>query len=163
MSIGRFQGADVSLHDLIEEFVGDDDEPDAHHVARMVLARLVQDQETAVRLLTPLVTAAVTNRWRIATARVEKVSALVSGPIADPMADRQAFLAERFYVPDVGLVTWEEATVAHHEARIAFLSKQIDGMVQTVTRHQEAVSLIRGTRRAKNLRDVYQRQARQAS
>lgn len=152
----------VSLSELIDEFVNGDPNADTRDIAEKVLARLMRDRDSAMQFLLPLVAHAITTRWRIAMLRTERASVLEPGP-ADPTADRQAFLAERFYVPDVGFVTWEEATVAHHEARIEFLSKKIVGLEQTVARHQEAIELIQAAGRAKNLRDVYTRKQRKAS
>jgi hypothetical protein len=52
-------------------------------------------------------------------------------------------LPEGFAIPDGRFVTWAEATVEDHEARIEWLQGQIEALGQDVDRHQQAIKLIR--------------------
>lgn len=50
---------------------------------------------------------------------------------------------ERFVTARGVWVTWGQATIDDHRARIALLNKQITGIQQTVTQHETAIELIR--------------------
>lgn len=67
----------------------------------------------------------------------------VAMPMIVPTNDlfRDLFL-QRFSVGDGREVTWGDATVEDHEARIAFLELQARGLMDTVERHRASIALI---------------------
>lgn len=68
---------------------------------------------------------------------------------------RAELLASSFAVDGKrGRVLWGEATVADHEARIAYLTTKLVGLRTTISKHEEAVALIKSKRRAKCLNDL---------
>ena len=59
--------------------------------------------------------------------------------------DVAAFLAlfsKRFSIGNGEMVTWGDATIAHHEQRIAFLENMRGGITETIERHRNAITLI---------------------
>lgn len=53
---------------------------------------------------------------------------------------RFAFLRDAFALPDGTFVTWGEATVLDHEARVAMLHKLRDGIERTISKHQSVMA-----------------------
>lgn len=56
-------------------------------------------------------------------------------------SSRSDYLAERFYTGS-RYVTWGEATVEDHQARIVYLETLVAGTRRTIDRHREAVASI---------------------
>lgn len=63
----------------------------------------------------------------------------------DDTTDRKAWLAARFTVGGGRWVTWGDATIADHEARIQFLDRYRSGIDRTIGRHSAAVDLLKST------------------
>lgn len=51
-------------------------------------------------------------------------------------------LDSKFALPDGTMVTWGEATLEHHNLRIAMLSQNVEGNLQAIKRHEEAIRSI---------------------
>lgn len=142
----------MGLHDLVMahlEETGDDIEL----LAMAVLEDLMNDREALDAVVLPALRHEIRRYLRVLTLQTEKDS-IVGKPPADPAADRMAFLNERFFVPGIGFITWAEATVAHHEARIAYLNTKIYGIQETANRHLEAIKQIEAAG-AKTLGEVH--------
>ena len=52
-------------------------------------------------------------------------------------------LATAFALGDGESVTWGRATIAQHEQRIEMLAKNVSGGIETATRHQAAINMIK--------------------
>ena len=147
------------LHDMFEEeadkYYKAGDEPDLDEIAERIIGRL-QNRPKAqlIEAMKPPVRYYLTTLLRARVSYAERNSPLEHMTPADPTADRMAFLSERFYVPNIGFVTWAQATIDHHLLRIEFLQKKIDGLEMTINRHHEAITLIEGAK-VQNLGQVY--------
>lgn len=139
----------MSIFDRIREAVveHDDDEAAATAVYRKVTkadlrALIVRECQHARRTM---------------TSRVERAAFRPSrnpGEV-DPLAARQDLLDEEFYAdPDRGYVKWGKATVADHEARIAYLKALSAGIEESIARHETALAIIRESDGATCLADV---------
>lgn len=131
----------MTLSELMDQFLGDREEEELTAVAEQMLNHLLKNRDLLVELLTPVLRSELHNRLRYRTRQTERNSFL-SRKQADPMADRNAFLLERFYVPKVGFVTWADATVDDHRVRIEYLTEKILGITETVERHETAIKQI---------------------
>lgn len=65
-----------------------------------------------------------------------------NGTPVDPVSERQKLLGQSFYTLEYGRVTWGEARVEHHKARVEYLRMQVEGIEDTIDRHRRAVELI---------------------
>lgn len=65
------------------------------------------------------------------------------GTPVNPTARRSQFLQSTFALPDGRRVTWGEATIQDHEARIAYLSKQQKGIGETIGLHRSVINEIK--------------------
>lgn len=88
-----------------------------------------------VLVLTPIIRDACRDEFRAAGRAVERSG----GERSDPSLERKLFLSERFAVGDGRYVTWGEATVADHEARIAMLEALRNGIAESIGRHERAI------------------------
>lgn len=132
----------MGLHDLIEKYATTGNE-DAEYLTRVIFDDLLHDAELLTEVLMPALKQRITHYLRVQALQAEKNSVLDSKPTADPTADRLAFLNERFFVPGVGLVTWAEATIEHHLARISYLNDKAQGILDTAARHEVAIADIK--------------------
>ena len=146
----------MSLSEYLERHIVEGDE-DLDQVASAILEELVTDPDTLYELLLPVLRGYITHYMRVLTLRSEQESLLSDRPTANPTADRMAFLQERFYCgPSIGHVSWAEATIAHHEARIAYQNSKVTGFMEDIARHQEAIKQIKEAG-VRNLGEVYKR------
>ncbi len=125
----------ASLEEIYQEqaVVGD-----PTSTANCLAVRLGLDMEqTAV--LTPLLRQYCMGRERGRVRAVER-QVLPTGSLST--GDYRDLLREFFFVPGYGRVAWGEATVVHHEARIAMLSMQRAGIDSTIARHRWAIEQI---------------------
>jgi hypothetical protein len=130
---------DPSLRDLIREADTDRTVADAD-LARRLLDALMQRGQ--VGLLVTILTDEVRRVRRFQVARVERQTFGAQG--GEPAEGGWLrLLPESFVLPDGRMVTWGQATVEDHEARIGWLRGQMDALGQDVDRHQQAVKLIR--------------------
>lgn len=133
------------LHAVLRQALTDHASTD-QEVARFVLAELGV-RGKASDLLVPLV-AQETNwvrriEWRAVEKRAARDLRSALGPTVDVSGARAELLASSFPLGDGRWVTWGEATIADHEARIDFLAKQRDGIVATIGRHADAIDTIK--------------------
>lgn len=94
-----------------------------------------------MELLRPLVRAEVVMHRRQQTARHER--AVFTGEAADPIAARRVLALDPLYVPGRARVTWGNATIQDHLARIAYLEAQVEGTVAAIDRHRLAIAEIK--------------------
>lgn len=64
------------------------------------------------------------------------------GNVVDSVGERKRLLDASFALGDGRFVRWGEATIADHEARVAFLEAHVAGVRTTIDRHLEAVALL---------------------
>lgn len=145
----------MGLQELIDQHNTDD----ADELALLIFEEVMQDQELIEQIVMPALRAAVSHHLRMAALNNEKAGLMSGKPTADPNADRLAFLADKFYAPPYGLVTWGEATVEMHQARIDYLNKKVNGLVDTITRHDKAIQEIKDAG-AKNLGEIHGKRRR---
>ena len=69
-----------------------------------------------------------------------------------------ALLSTRFSTGKGKTVTWGDATIEHHQQRIAFLENMRGGIAETIERHQNAIKIIRD-RDVECLNETYQEAA----
>lgn len=117
---------------------------DASLTAQRISARLdLTEEQYAV--LSPLLRQFCLGRDRVRVRSIERQAlpgpAIPEGAPSRP-SEYRALLHECFFVPGVGTVAWGEATVEHHRARIAMLSKQRAGIDSTIERHEWAIERI---------------------
>jgi hypothetical protein len=148
----------MGLHELIEEHV-DSLDGDPELLAVAIFEEILSDPELLQEIVLPALRAAIRNRLRMLALTAERSSILDAKPGADPAADRLAFLAEKFFVPGVGFVTWAEASIEHHEARIAYLQSKVAGLIDTQERHQRAIIEIKKAG-VKNLGEIHGKRRR---
>lgn len=148
----------MGLAELIEEHVTETD-GDAELLAMLIFEQIMNDAELLQEVVMPALRHEIRSRLRMLAAAIERDSVLSNAPTANPDADRLAFLAERFYAPPYGFVTWGEATIEQHEARIDYLNKKVNGLVDTISRHDKAIQEIRGAG-VKTLGDIHGKRRR---
>lgn len=127
-----------TLRDLIRE-VDTDRTAEEVELARRVLATLTGSGQ--LDLLLPILADEIRRVRRHRTARIER--ATIGGQGEGAEGGWLRLLPEGFVLPDGRWVTWGEATVEDHEARIGWLSGQIEALGQDVDRHQQAIKVIR--------------------
>lgn len=133
--------------ELVREVIATN-EGDDLAIALEVLARAGASKRTTDALLVVVVDAVGTVR-RNDTRNVER-SVFGSGSkrrnlgeIIDSRNLRKQLVDECFFLGDGGPpIRWGEATVEQHRAYIAMLEKQIVGTQATITRHEDAITLI---------------------
>lgn len=129
----------------------DDDE----EAARAVLDA-ARTRKDVVALVLPLVVAEANHqrrhRSRAVERRVER-----GGQDRDPVdvaKDRGEWLKQQIALGDGRVISWADATVDDHEARIAYLTRLRDGIDRTIQRHRAAVAMIQAAESAKCLGDL---------
>lgn len=145
----------MGLGELINQHSTDD----ADELTRLILEEVLTDEELIETIVVPALRNAIVMTLRHMTLYNEQHSTLSNKPTADPNADRLAFLADKFYAPPYGLVTWSEATIDMHTARIDYLNKKVNGLVDTITRHDRAIQEIKEAG-AKNLGEIHGKRRR---
>lgn len=152
----------MGLSELIQTHMTTGNE-DADYLTRVIFNAVLADGELVQTILMPALHRAVYHHMRQMALAAEKQSLLSNKPTADPVADRLAFLKEKFYVPGVGFVPWGEATIEHHTLRISYLSDKAQSILDTAARHEVAITQIKEAK-AKNLNEVHKpRRQRKAS
>lgn len=129
----------MTLRDLIRDL---DTDPKVEEVelARTAIATLSTTGQ--LDLLLPVLADEVRRVRRAHVLRVERASFGTGGEAAEGGWLR--LLPEGFANPRTGSwVTWGEATVEDHEARIGWLQGQMEALGQDVDRHQQAIKVIR--------------------
>lgn len=129
---------------------------DAATVAERVMAAIGLPERWRP-VMAPLVASACADRLRVQVRAIEAATfspgprpapkgrpAVVVGKGAfEPDVKKlRALLNERFALGDGTAVTWGDATVAQHRARITILLSQEKGLVETRQRHDAAIDLI---------------------
>lgn len=102
------------------------------------IVKALRLRPSQAEVLMPLVRDECRRAWRHSATGVERLG----GRRSDPALERKLFLSERFAVGDGRYVTWGEATVADHEARIAMLEALRNGIAESIGRHQRAIEEI---------------------
>lgn len=138
-------GGDVRT---LREWVPDDFDGDSAALAGDILRELLRHPRLARAVLYPLVLAHVDavlrTRVRITEAEVIPSIRKHGARVFRPALDRKAmYLRMKFALGDGTEVTWGDATVDQHLARIAMLERQVAGVSQTIERHRYAVDAIR--------------------
>ena len=77
---------------------------------------------------------------------------------SDSLKTFLALLSTRFSTGDGEIVTWGDATIAHHQRRISFLENMRGGITETIERHHNAIKIIRD-RDVECLNETYQEAA----
>lgn len=128
-----------TLRDLIREVDTD------RSVEEMELARAVSETLSGsgrLHLLLPILADEIRRVRRAHVLRVERATFRKAGEPAEGGWLR--LLPEGFANPRTGRwVTWGQATVEDHEARIGWLTGQMEALGQDVDRHQQAIKIIR--------------------
>lgn len=128
-----------TLRDLIREA---DTDPTAEEVelARTLIEALRSSGQ--FDLLLPVLADEIR---RVRRAHVLRVERATFGPTGGEAAEGGwlRLLPEGFVLPDGRWVTWGEATVEDHEARIGWLTGQMEALGQDVDRHRQAIKVIR--------------------
>lgn len=138
----------MTLHEMIRSEI--DSKPatnDAGQIARGLVRKL-----SAAHIL-ELLTSAVRTAMRTEVRGIEAVAfreritrqALLVKPIAfdaNASAAVQQLLRARFECGRGRSVSWGDATVEDHRARIGLLAAQRDGLNETIARHEEAIRTI---------------------
>lgn len=145
----------MGLQELIDQHNTDD----ADELARLIFEEVMSDEELIEQIVMPALRSAVVHHMRLAALNNEKAGLMSGKPTADPTADRLAFLADKFYAPPFGLVTWGEATIEMHQARIDYLNKKVNGLMDTITRHDTAIQDIKMAG-VKNLSEIHGKRRR---
>ena len=133
-----------AIYERIRRHLTDDPEADDTTIAGRIMEELrVPARPTAVLL--PVVAASVRLQRRGGTRSSERKA---FGPAQDLESCEDRVLARKhlmstaFPVEQGRFVSWADATVAEHEARIEFLTKLAGGIHATIDRHREAIRLI---------------------
>lgn len=140
----------MGLSELILQYESEDPE----ELALAILQDVLNSEDLILEIVVPALRSAIITALRNMAREAEEHSYLSNKPTADPTADRMAFLAEKFYVPGVGFVSWAEATVDHHQMRIDYLNRKVNGLIDTITRHDKAIQEIRKAK-VKNLGELH--------
>jgi hypothetical protein len=138
-----------TINQLIAEVAEEHPHLGAEGVADIVAKRATKAQTR------PLIAAEVEHTLRTITREAEqeafasmcKRSHRDSEPVERtpmPEAFRRLF-PRSFAVGDGNHVAWGKATVEQHEERVAFLSRQRDGINSTIERHSRAADILRST------------------
>lgn len=128
-----------NLRDLIRD-LDTDRTVEEVELARGLLATLSATGQ--LDLLLPVLADEVRRVRRAHVLRVERASFGTDSKVAEGGWLR--LLPEGFANPRTGRwITWGNATVEDHEARIGWLTGQIDALGQDVDRHQRAIKVIR--------------------
>jgi hypothetical protein len=110
----------MGLNELIAEHVVDAGE-DVEYLTEIIFEQIINNKELVQEIILPALRHEIRNRLRLLARSFEDDSLLSGKPTANPAADRLAFLREMFYCGTaIGMVSWADATIAHHEARIAY-------------------------------------------
>lgn len=64
------------------------------------------------------------------------------GKKTNPAIERSEALAETFYTGE-HWISWGEATISDHEARVTFLTRQRDGLNESIKRHLDTIAMLR--------------------
>ena len=116
---------------------------DDDKAAEAALDDLGKLNQRARGLLLPVLSEAVLMVRRADTRQVERatpVRAVWDGETS--LERRRQRLEQTFPLPDGRRVSWLEATVADHLARIEYLRLHIAGVERTIAEHQDAIDLI---------------------
>lgn len=109
------------------------------------LLRALHVPGPAITILLPVIANAVRLVVRDGTREAERA---VFSPEANSAeatsATRTGFLANTFALPDGRWVTWGEATIADHAARIEYLEKLRGGIELTIGRHRDTIERLTG-------------------
>ena len=127
------------MSDWLDSFV---DIADNRKAAEAALDDLRLHGQRTRRLLAPILAEALLIRRRSQTRSIERTVPLDSLADRSRVADRRRLLDEHFTVGD-RYVSWGDATIADHEARIAYLRRYIAGLNDTIERHYQAITMIR--------------------
>lgn len=128
-----------SLRDLIREVDTDRTVTDADLARSLIETLRTRGQ---VDLLLPILTDEIRRVRRHRVLRIERETfGREGGQPAEGGWLR--LLPESFALPDGRLVTWGDATVEDHEARLEWLRGQIHALTQDVDRHEQAIKVIR--------------------
>lgn len=133
-----------ALRSLLAEAIGQDEDLTDKGVAHRILTSLGV-RGHALEVLLPLVELEVAGVRRGGVRQLEHAAArrqLGRSPI-DVVAARAKLLDSAFPLGDGRWVTWGDATIADHEDRIVFLARQRDGVIATIGRHEDAISVIK--------------------
>jgi len=120
------------------------DHDDEEKAATDALDDLGRLNQVARSLLLPILAEAILMVRRDDARTVERqfdLSRVFSGETT--LDQRATRLSQSFVLGDGRRVTWDEATEEDHRARIEYLSVHVRGVLETISRHEEAIGLIR--------------------
>ena len=116
---------------------------DDSKAAEEALGDLGRLSQRARGLLLPILSEAVLMVRRADTRQVERATPVRAVWEGETSVERRRLrLEQTFPLPDGRRVSWLEATVADHLARIEYLRLHIAGVERTIAEHEDAIELI---------------------
>lgn len=130
-----------SFSQLVAEYAQQTDDP--VQIASYICRRL-QLTQYQVAILWPVILDRCRTIDRNNVRRVEQAAKPNKpGKQVNPTAERAALMTQSFALGDGRRVSWGEATIADHEARVAFLSRKRSGLDDTIQRHRGVIDQLK--------------------
>lgn len=118
---------------------------DAEATASAICAHL-KLSALAREVLWPIIAAECESIERVRVRRIEQaVTISRKGREANITGERSALMRETFALGDGRRIEWGKATAEEHQARLDMLAKMRDGLDATMSRHQDAIDLLRSS------------------